>query len=70
MPDAMVAVLPATFDPAGIYTGRQVCDILQIGTSTLTRYVQKGAIRRGHRPGSSVAVYSGEDVLRLHRFIY
>ena len=66
----MVAVLPASFDPAGTYTGRQVCDILEIGTSTLTRYVQKGVIKRGRRPGSSVAVYSGKDILYLHRIIY
>lgn len=66
----MVAVLPSTFDPTGIYTGRQVCDILQIGTSTLTRYVQKGAIKRGHRPGSSVAVYDGAEVIKLHRIVY
>jgi predicted site-specific integrase-resolvase len=66
----MVAVLPDSFDVRGTYTARQVCDILQIGTSTLTRYVQRGAIRRGHRPGSSVAVYSGRDVLNLHRIVY
>ena len=41
----MVAVLPDSFDPAGVYTGRPVCDILQIGTSTLTRYVQKAERR-------------------------
>lgn len=66
----MVAVLPESFDPAGVYTARQVCDILQIGTSTLTRYVQKGVIKRGRRAGSSVAVYKGRDVLNLHRIIY
>ncbi len=66
----MVAVLPVSFDPAGVYTGRQVCDILEIGTSTLTRYVQKGVIKRGRRPGSSVAVYAGEDIVKLHRIIY
>lgn len=65
----MVAVLP-DIDPAGVYTGRQVCDLLQIGTSTLTRYVQKGAIRRGRRAGSSVAVYNGRDIINLQRKIY
>ena len=66
----MVAVFPSDFDTDGLYTGRQVCDILQIGTSTLTRYVQKGVIKRYRRPGSSVAVYKGNDVLYLHRFVY
>lgn len=66
----MVAVLPESFDPSGVYTGRQVCDLLGIGTSSLTRYVQKGAIKRGHRPGSSVAVYEGAEVLKLHRIVY
>lgn len=66
----MVAVLPDTFRTDAVYTGRQVCDILHIGTSTLTRYVQKGVIKRGHRPGSSVAVYEGHEVLKLHRVVY
>lgn len=66
----MVAVLPTSFDRAGLYTGRQVCDVLGIGTSTLARYVQKGIIKRYHRPGSSVALYKGDDVAYLHAFVY
>jgi len=66
----MVSVLPESLDPHGVYTARQVCDILQIGTSTLCRYVQKGVIVGGHRPGSSVRVFKGRDVINLHRIVY
>lgn len=66
----MVAVLPESLDPKGVYTGRQLCDILQIGTTTLSRYVHKGVITPGHRPGSSVNVYKGADIIYLHRIIY
>lgn len=66
----MVAVLPDSLDPQGVYTGRQVCDILQIGTTTLSRYVHKGVITPGHRAGSSVNVFKGRDVINLHRIIY
>lgn len=66
----MVAVLPESLDPQGVYTGRQVCDLLEIGTTTLSRYVHKGVITPGHRPGSSVNVYSGRDVIKLHRIVY
>ena len=66
----MVPVLPSTLDPQGVYKAGEVCKILGIGATTLWRYAKAGTIRAGHRPGGKQRLYSGRDIIKLHRIIY
>lgn len=65
----MVSVLP-DINPDGVYKSGQVCALLEIGSTTLWRYVQKGMIRPGHRPGSKENLYAGREIIKLHRIVY
>lgn len=65
----MVAVLPPTIQPDGIYTPAQAADLLGIGSTTLWRYAQQGLITRRHRPGQRKGVYTGRDIIKLHRTV-
>ena len=65
----MVSVLP-DINPDGVYKSGQVCAMLQIGATTLWRYVQKGIIRPGHRAGSKENLYTGREIIKLHRIVY
>lgn len=65
----MVAVLPSSIQPDGIYTPGEAAEFLGIGTTTLWRYAQRGLIRRHTRPGGKTALYTGRDIIRLHRNI-
>ena len=65
----MVAVLPSSIQPDGIYTPGQTADLLGIGATTLWRYAQRGLIRRHTRPGGKTALYTGRDIIHLHRNI-
>ena len=66
----MVAVLPDTLQPAGIYKPGEVCEILDIGSSTLWRYVKAGYIKAVHRPTGKMNLFRGQDVINLHKYVY
>lgn len=64
----MVAVLPPTIDPAGIYDPAQAAELLEIGSTTLWRYAQQGLITKHRRPGNTrKGCYLGADIIKLHR---
>ena len=66
----MVAILPPTIDPAGVYDPGTTAEILQIGTTTLWRYAKQGLIPRRKRPGlNKKACYLGSDIIKLHRTV-
>lgn len=65
----MVSVLP-DINPEGVYKSGQVCALLEIGPTTLWRYVQRGMIRPGHRVGSKENLYAGREIIKLHRIVY
>ena len=65
----MVAVLPSSIQPDGIYTPGEAAEFLGIGATTLWRYAQRGLIRRHTRPGGKTDLYNGRDIIRLHRNI-
>lgn len=66
----MVPVLPDTIQPSGIYKSGDVCQALGIGRTTLWRYTKGGLIQAVRRPGSSVSLYKGQDVINLNRIVY
>ena len=66
----MVPVLPDTIQPSGIYKSGEVCEALGVGRSTLWRYTKAGRIKAVHRPGSGENLYTGQDVINLHRIVY
>ena len=63
----MVATLPPTIDPAGVYDPAQAAAILQIGSTTLWRYAKQGLITRRALPGQKKGKYLGRDIIKLHR---
>lgn len=65
----MVASLPPTIDPSGIYAPGEVCQLLHIGSTTLWRYAKQGLITKRVRPGQTKAVYTGADVIKLHNTV-
>lgn len=66
----MVAVLPDTVHPAGIYKPGEVCEILEISSSALWRYVKAGYIKAVHRPAGKMNLFRGQDVINLHKYVY
>lgn len=66
----MVPVLPSSIQPSGLYNPGDVCQALGIGRTTLWRYTKEGRIKAVRRPGSSVNLYKGQDVINLHRIVY
>lgn len=65
----MVAVLPHTIDPQGVYDPGTTAALLEIGSTTLWRYAQQGLITRRKRPGQKKGCYLGADIIKLHRTV-
>lgn len=65
----MVEVLPDTIKPNGVYTPSRACELLQIGSTTLWRYTVAGLIQKRVRPGQKRGLYTGADLIKLHRNI-
>ena len=65
----MVAVLPDTIKPDGIYDPGTTAELLEIGATTLWRYQQQGLITKRVRPGQKKGHYLGRDIIKLHRTI-
>ena len=57
-------------EPSGLYKSGQVCEALEIGSSTLWRYRKAGRIKAVHRPGSAESLYKGQDVIDLWKIVY
>lgn len=66
----MVSIIPDTFREDALYSSREVCEILKISESTLSRYVSRGYCTPGRRPGSQHRVFPGDQVLRIWRIVY
>ena len=65
----MVAVLPPTIQPDGIYDPGTTAAMLEIGTTTLWRYTRQGLIHKRVRPGHKKGHYLGRDIIKLHRTV-
>lgn len=65
----MVATLPPTIDPNGVYAPKKAAQLLGIGDTTLWRYATRGLITRRVRPGWKKGVYLGRDIIKLHRTV-
>ena len=63
----MVAVLPPSIQPDGVYKPGKAAELLGISTTTLWRYTQQGLVRRHTRPGGKMTLYTGRDIIHLHR---
>jgi hypothetical protein len=63
----MVAVLPPTIQPDGIYDPGTTAAMLEIGPTTLWRYTRQGLITKRVRPGQKKGHYLGRDIIKLHR---